>query len=539
MLSSRHHPFSSAMKSLESVPPLITNIEPFSPLVEAWLTIADHELGVQSVFRKLFKHGIAVHTSALLNVEHSASEWMFINRKANLMFATGTLAQGLNLPAIAVIVAGTSIGDPRDLPVETPESISRVNSLILNGFGRAGRPGFANQGIAVLVSDNPFSAEISYNLDPESALQKYPVLGEPDAAIAVHSPVEKFIDNLISGEISSETASRSELVLTSLLAESQDPGYVLSRTLAAYHKKDYFTPQVVEYAKNQIRRLKEEFLRQPNIPEWMNVAAMKAGVDLFRAWRMWTAYELHGLVTLENEHELDVVDWMQIFMEVMSLLPPKRITQYLPSSEIKRVTVLTKMRDTVAENLDTDTVKWALPEEWPLLWHELMELILKYMRGESYASIAEAYLELAPDQITESRSTGNDPIPTVLSFVRNITDMLAIDAGCFLAIHELAVHRENGGTPQVSEKLQALPLCIRNGCDSLGNLSWYRFGYRQRFCAHALERAFPVPGNLENDSARADWVRRTRRDWIAGRLNGVEEPILYYAKTIIQGTESY
>lgn len=101
------------------------------------------------------------------------------------------------------------------------------------------------------------------------------------------------------------------------------------------------------------------------------------------------------------------------------------------------------------------------------------------------------------------------------------------------------VHRENGGTPQVSEKLQTLPLCIRNGCDSLGSLSWYRFGYRQRFCAHALERAFPVPGNLENDSARADWVRRTRRDWIAGRLNGVEEPILYYAKTIIQGTESY
>ena len=535
MLTSKHHAFSSAEKSMELMPLAIPEEEQFPSLVEAWLSIADYELGVQTIIRRLLRHGVTVHTSALLNVEHSASEWMFINRKANLMFATGTLAQGLNLPAVAVIIAGTSMGDPRDLDLETPEGISRINAFILNGFGRAGRPGFSNQGIAVLVSDNPYSAEISRNLDPVAALERYPVLGESDAAIEVHSPVEKFLDDLISGEIDSERASKSELVLTSLLAESQDSGNVLSRTLAAYHKREIFTPQAIENAKNQISRLKEEFLQQPNVPDWMNIAAMKAGVEFFRAWRMWSAYMQRGLVSPENEEGKDICDWLQIFIEVMSQLPPRRITQYLPGSAVKRSTVLTMMRDIISTSMDVDTIPWEIPEEWSSLWNELMMPVQQYMKGESYASIAKDYLGLSQeDQITESRSRGNDPIPAVLNFVRDIVDMLAIDAGCFLAIQELVMHGGNNGATLLPETLQALPLCIRNGCDSLGSLSWYRFGYRQRFCAHALERAFPVPSNLEDDSARAAWVRNTRRDWLSGRLLVVEEPILDYAKTVLQ-----
>lgn len=96
------------------------------------------------------------------------------------------------------------------------------------------------------------------------------------------------------------------------------------------------------------------------------------------------------------------------------------------------------------------------------------------------------------------------------------------------------MHGENNGATPLLETLQALPLCIRNGCDSLGSLSWYRFGYRQRFCAHALERVLPVPSDLEDDSARAYWVRNTRRDWLSGRLIVVEEPILDYVKIVLK-----
>ena len=62
-------------------------------LVGAWLALSDAELGVETVLRNLFLHGVAVHTSAMLQTEQSASEWMFSHLKAPLMFATGTLAQ--------------------------------------------------------------------------------------------------------------------------------------------------------------------------------------------------------------------------------------------------------------------------------------------------------------------------------------------------------------------------------------------------------------------------------------------------------------
>ena len=85
----------------------------FPQLVESLLTIAEYELGVRTVLRDLLRHGTPVHTSAMLTVEQLASEWMFLRNHAKLMFAPGTLAQGLNLPAVAVFVAGTSMGNPR------------------------------------------------------------------------------------------------------------------------------------------------------------------------------------------------------------------------------------------------------------------------------------------------------------------------------------------------------------------------------------------------------------------------------------------
>ena len=69
------------------------------------------------------------------------------------MFATGTLAQGLNLPAISVIIAGSRIGDPRGQ--DRREVQRRKFSQLLNAAGRAGRAGFANQGIVVAIPDKP------------------------------------------------------------------------------------------------------------------------------------------------------------------------------------------------------------------------------------------------------------------------------------------------------------------------------------------------------------------------------------------------
>ena len=104
-LSSRHHVFGSAARVTKPMPGAV-GVTGLPSLVEAQLSIADADLGVPTCLRDLLGRGVAVYTSAMLQVEQAASEWMFTHEKAKLMIATGTLAQGLNLPAVAVIVSG-------------------------------------------------------------------------------------------------------------------------------------------------------------------------------------------------------------------------------------------------------------------------------------------------------------------------------------------------------------------------------------------------------------------------------------------------
>ncbi len=473
----------------------------------------------------------------MLQTEQAAAEWMFSHEKAKLIFATGTLAQGLNLPAIAVVIAGTSMGDPRAVDTDSPAGISRVNALILNGFGRAGRPGFSNQGIGVLVSDSPFSAPISDDLDPVEALNRYSVLGEPDATVNVQSPLESFIDKLLADEPLESAASEEELVLASSLAEFNDDdnnaGLVLSRTFAAYCKRETFLPQTPEQLRARLVELKEAYLQHPAMPQWMNTVAMKAGVQFIRAWRMYSAYMQRGVPAEDEAARFGVMEWLQVFFEVMSLMPPEQIAVYLPDESVKRVTVLTRMRDRVPRNPSASVRPWPVPANWPRLWRELMELVSLYMKGSTYAELARVYLQLPAGDIGNQRTKGDHPIPAVFKFLSDVISKLSVDAGCFLAIHELVVNGSDKTRVTIPDTLQALPLCIRNGCDSLGVLAWYRFAYRQRVCAHALQRAFPVPGNLKNDAEIWAWVSQARRTWLAGERDVSEEPLLAHARVVI------
>ncbi|GAG48604.1 unnamed protein product, partial [marine sediment metagenome] len=194
-----------------------------------------------------------------------------------------------------------------------------------------------------------------------------------------------------------------------------------------------------------------------------------------------------GFVTNPSEiSDLSVMDWFDIFIEVMMRLPPRRIIDYLPAESVSRVTVLTRMRDRIFNQRDLDQVPWDSPEDWRSLWTELNSLLKLYMSGTSYAVIAREYLGLGEGEISNERSSGVHPIPSVLGFIRDVVDHLAIDAGCFLAIQEWLEADGSFESSIIPDELRGLPLCIRNGCDSLGTLSWFRFGYRQRVVAHAL-----------------------------------------------------
>ncbi len=121
-------------------------------VVEGLLLLARHELGVQSEVDTLLRGGVAVHTSAMLDFERRASERAFTRGQVRVMLATGTLAQGLNLPATAVVITGTKVGYDRE---PTPESVERAKAQLLNAVGRAGRAQFASRSLAIVVPEKP------------------------------------------------------------------------------------------------------------------------------------------------------------------------------------------------------------------------------------------------------------------------------------------------------------------------------------------------------------------------------------------------
>ena len=159
-----------------------------------------------------------------------------------------------------------------------------------------------------------------------------------------------------------------------------------------------------------------------------------------------------------------------------------------------------------------------------------------YMEGASYAEMAKVFLSIPVESPVDNArsSASHHPIPKIFGFLRQIVYRLSIDVGCLVAVYELGVMEQDDSLP---DSLQALPLCICNGCDSIGALAWYRFGYRERMCAHAFQRVFPLPENLVDDSSRAEWVRDKRREWLKDEIDTPVYPLLNDARIVIENSE--
>jgi len=510
-------------------------------LVLAYLAIAQEELGVASELAGLFARGVAVHTSLMLPVEQSAAEFMFRGQHAKLMFATPTLAQGLNLPAIAVVISGTSLGggswgqDPDD------NHDDRVKATILNSFGRAGRPGFANQGVALLVPDNP--VWVTGTADVAGARAAYPVLTSPDAAVAVTSPIESFLDRAYLTPNTQLAATQVELELVTSLAESpveDDAAKILRRTFAGYRRREQFTELVAASVRDRIAQLKTDFLAEAGIPAWLNLAAAQAGIDVFRARQLWLAYTRRGLGTEAAAQGYTVEGWFASLIGIMSELPPARLKVYLDFQESLKAgelanppTILHQMRNAVNTQRALDTMPWEKPAGWDELWQKVNVLVWSFMGGSSYAELHPLLCDAGDIEFDGGRAQGK-PIPRLLNALKDLSESLAKDAGCVVALHEHTMRATAGEDYQVPDALAALPLCIRNGCDSLKTLAFFRTIYRQRICAHRFADNFEMPAELTTENERNDWVRRIKRLWLEDGYPTLDaDPILGSAKIIV------
>jgi activating signal cointegrator complex subunit 3 len=90
--------------------------------------------------------GIGLHHAGLSSHDREIVETLYLNNDIQVLVATATLAWGVNLPAHLVIVKGTEYYDGK-----TSRYVDYPLTDVLQMMGRAGRPGFDDKGVAVIM----------------------------------------------------------------------------------------------------------------------------------------------------------------------------------------------------------------------------------------------------------------------------------------------------------------------------------------------------------------------------------------------------
>lgn len=117
-----------------------------------WLKMPEHEMDqiLGSIrdenLRLCLSFGIGLHHAGLVEKDRKTSEELFVNQKIQILIATSTLAWGVNFPAHLVVVKGTEYFDGK-----TKRYVDFPITDVLQMMGRAGRPQFDDNGVAVIL----------------------------------------------------------------------------------------------------------------------------------------------------------------------------------------------------------------------------------------------------------------------------------------------------------------------------------------------------------------------------------------------------
>lgn len=105
---------------------------------------ADRSLRQIGLLFRLLPRGLAVHHAGLLPVVKMLVEELFASGRLRAVFATDTLALGINMPARTVVIGEMSKWDGRQHRLLTPNEYRQMT-------GRAGRRGIDERGVSVVL----------------------------------------------------------------------------------------------------------------------------------------------------------------------------------------------------------------------------------------------------------------------------------------------------------------------------------------------------------------------------------------------------
>lgn len=385
---------------------------------------------------------IGVHHGLLLPSERNLTEQYFkrVNGSIGLV-ATATLAQGINLPAEIVIIAGD---DRFDDEVGSRESLKPHE--LLNAAGRAGRAGQSAQGAVILIPGEIVTIKDS-TISKRWWDLKNEVFSKGDQCLKIEDPLEYFLDSI------QDTAEQLDNTQVNILYKFKSEALSENDTTSLL-KKSFYSYMANKNGQSeafdaQVKCLLERRMVLENSSgdiKWVNEVSYKIGLDPSIVIELSHAIDQVSLKELCSYSIFKLVDWFFTWLKKSNTYLNRVFTKAATIAQIKRAIGL-KQDQNYSDQEIVNRID---------ILHQALN---GYIQGMP--------LDLLNNLIPDSVRPDNSPY---LTKARNFVIRLVPDLGYgfgFLAMVIIEKYKqEDLDIKELSWNIKALASCIREGFDS-------------------------------------------------------------------------
>ncbi|MBY8824285.1 DEAD/DEAH box helicase [Sphingomonas colocasiae] len=384
-----------------------------------------------------FAGGAASHHALLLREERHLHESLFKRPGGvGVLFATSTLAQGMNLPSEVVIIAGDNRFDPdadRMAQLEAHE--------ILNAAGRAGRAGERSNGFVLVVPSKVVEFDDEQNLINAHWLTLQSIFSQSDQCLDIDDPSTVLLDHVHAG--ASDKGMPAYFV--SRLPPADDDGgdtsirSILGNSFAAFRARKRGDTEWIE-SRIAAAFAARQAMQSSDGEQWLDRVSGLTGVSTKLLAEL--AELVDGLPP-----ELDSVAFMILIFEWLAKRPESLLDLVRPEN-------VEAFFGKTYSDLTTDGEKgaFALPV--------LHSMLLQWMAGAPLNEIEKRYPE------------GGDPkrCKRARHFVLKLVPDLAFIAGLPALILTARSAKDEDDSP-IPSVVATLGRAVREGCDSPASLA--------------------------------------------------------------------
>ncbi|MBO7804385.1 DEAD/DEAH box helicase [Burkholderia pseudomallei] len=455
---------------------------------DLYLTAADELGGVQHLYLQVdhelrLVSSSACHHGLLLPSERNLHESLFRRDDGiNVLVATSTLAQGMNLPSEVVIIGGDSRFDPKADRMEKLDAHE-----LLNAAGRAGRAGNGSYGFVLIVPSKVVNFDDKASRIHSHWADLQAIFAQSDQCLSIDDPLTQLLD-----QIHDEAASNSDMAMYLLrrlpVSGPSDAGddaparALLGRSFAAFRARQQGNAQWIQSRIDAAIALRRADPNTPSVLTWADRLAASAGIPVAIIREL--GQPLSGSVN-QNATTRDWYLWLAGWFTQR----PQLIPQLIRKESLEGIfgTAYKKLEDDEARGTYAVGRIFALLDRW--------------MAGDTFAQM-ERVFGTKETQLGKCEAARE----FVLRLLPEISYIFSLPAQIFRAITI-----ENGHKPDVPLVLDLLGSCVRQGFDEADKLVLRQY-LGGRLARRAVHRKFvDIAPVLPPASTGEDFGRALRR----------------------------